>query len=170
VKLVKGRQSADGSNISNNITYFLGAGDRRVRGLLWMHRARSRTSCGDGRDGVSGMFCSYLARPHTTCGQVSQRDVLQRSSKITYSLWAGNGRQSVGCCAAIESTLHWATGTVGLLLESFCSPSGVQLECTRSPLGVHQEFTRSPTGVQLEHIRSSPGVQLECISSPTGVR
>jgi hypothetical protein len=77
------------------------------------------------------------------------------------------------------TTLHWAMGTVGLLLESFCSPSGVQpeftrsspgvhQECTRSSLGVQPEFTRSPTGVQLEHIRSPTGVHQESNRSPTG--
>jgi hypothetical protein len=121
--------------LSSKITYFLWAGD--------------------GRDEVSGSFCSYRARSHTLCRWVmgetksagcsaaikqdhvlpvggrwerrSQRVVLQLSSKITYFLWVGDGRdkvsglfcscrarscticrwvmgetKSAGCCAAVE--------------------------------------------------------------------
>ena len=67
------------------------------------------------------------------------------------------------------STLHWATGTVRLLVESFYSPSGVQPESNRSPPGVQPESTRSPTGVHQESTWSPTGVQQESTWSPSGV-
>jgi hypothetical protein len=78
---------------------------------------------GNGRDGVSGWFCSYPARSRTNYGRAmgetesagggvaiqqdhvlavggrwkrrSQRAVVQLSSEITYFLWAGDGSQGV---------------------------------------------------------------------------
>ena len=69
----------------------------------------------------------------------------------------------------IMSTLHWATGTVRLLVESFYSPSGVQPESNQSPPGVQPESTRSPTEVHQESNRSPSGVHLESNRSPSGV-
>jgi hypothetical protein len=67
--------------------------------------------------------------------------------------------------STLLSTLHWATGTVRLLVESFYSPS----ESNWSSTGVHQKSNRSLPGVHQESIRSPWRVQLESTRSPSGV-
>ena len=52
-------------------------------------------------------------------------------------------------------TLHWATGPVGLLVDSWCTPEGVHQDSIRSPSGLQQESIRTPAGLQQDSSMTS---------------
>jgi hypothetical protein len=86
---------------SSKITYCLGAGDGRngVSGWFYSHPARSRTTCGRVMgDMESAGGSTVIQQDHVRAvggrERRSVRVVLQSSSKITYTLWAGDGRYS----------------------------------------------------------------------------
>src|SRR5258707_917718 len=86
--------------LSSKITYILWAGDGRdgVSSSLCSYRARSRTFCGRAigeTESVRGCAAIEQDHVHSVGGRWARRSqfvVVQRSGKITYKLWAGDGR------------------------------------------------------------------------------
>jgi hypothetical protein len=88
---------------SNKITYFLRAGDRRDRVNAWFcsYLARSRTSCGQTMGETESMCDSAAIQQDHVLAVGGRWEIpsqcmgLQLSNKITYFLWAGDGRDIV---------------------------------------------------------------------------
>jgi hypothetical protein len=63
---------------------------------------------GDGRDEVSGLFCSYQARSRTSCGRAMREMQLVGccvAMEQDHILSVGGETESAGCCAAIVRLL-----------------------------------------------------------------
>jgi hypothetical protein len=93
--------------LSSKITYTLWSGDGRISGWFCSYSARSRTNCGRAMGDTESVGGSATIQQHHVLSvgrqweRLSQFVIRQLFSKITYTLWSGDGRWSVHGSAAI---------------------------------------------------------------------